>query len=77
MGEKIAMTSPVAQTPDGQGRWTVQFMMPPSYSLESLPKPNDPDIRFRGEPGREMAVLHFSGVAREQNYRQRTLDLRR
>lgn len=77
VGEKIAMTSPVAQTPDGQGRWTVQFMMPPSYSLESLPKPNDPDIRFRGEPGREMAVLHFSGVAREQNYRQRTLDLRR
>jgi hypothetical protein len=76
-GEKIAMTSPVTQTPAGQGRWTVQFMMPSVYALESLPKPNDADIRFRGEPAREMAVLRFSGVARDQNYRMRTEDLRR
>jgi hypothetical protein len=75
-GEKIAMTSPVTQTPNGKGSWTVQFMMPSSYTLEGLPKPNDPDIRFRTEPGREMAVLHFSGVARDQNYRERTADLR-
>ena len=76
-GEKIAMTSPVTQAPNGSGSWTVQFMMPPGYTLESLPKPNDPDIRFRVEPGRVMAVLHFSGVARDQNYRERTEDLKR
>ena len=76
-GEKIAMTSPVTQSPKGKGRWTVQFMMPPSYTLQSLPKPNDPDIRFRVESGREMAVLHFSGVARDQNYRERSEDLRK
>lgn len=76
-GEKIAMTSPVTQTPNGQGSWTVQFMMPPSYTLQSLPKPNDPDIRFRVEPGREMAVLQFSGVARDRSYKERTQDLRK
>ena len=76
-GEKIAMTSPVTQTPTGKGSWTVQFMMPSSYTLQSLPKPNDPDIRFRAEPGREMAVLHFSGVARDPDYRARSEDLRK
>jgi len=76
-GQKIAMTSPVTHAPDGQGRWTVQFMMPSSYTLNTLPKPNDGDIGFREEPAREMAVLHFSGVARDQNYRARTEDLRR
>lgn len=76
-GEKIPMTSPVTQAPNGSGNWTVQFMMPPGYTLESLPKPNDPDIRFRVEPGREMAVLHFSGVARDQSYRERTENLKR
>ncbi len=76
-GEKIAMTSPVAQAPAGEGRWTVQFMMPSAYALNTLPRPNDPDIRFRTEPAREMAVLRFSGIARDQTYRARTEDLRR
>lgn len=71
-GETIAMTRPVSQTPAGHGRWTVQFMMPSAYTLQTLPKPNDPDIHFRGEPEREMAVLNFSGVAREQTYQERT-----
>ena len=76
-GEKIAMTSPVTLAPNGKGSWTVQFMMPPSYTLQSLPKPNDTDIRFRVEPTREMAVLRFSGVARAPDYRERTEDLRK
>lgn len=76
-GEKIAMTSPVTQTPASAGRWTVQFMMPAAYTLENLPRPNDPDVGFRLEPAREMAVLSFSGIAREQNYREKTEALRR
>jgi hypothetical protein len=54
------------------GRATVQFMMPAAYTLNSLPKPNDADIRFRSEPAREMAVMKFSGVARERSYREKT-----
>lgn len=76
-GEKIAMTSPVAQTPQGRGRWMVQFMMPSAYTLQTLPRPSDPDIRFRAEPAREMAVLRFSGVARDQSYREKAEALRR
>lgn len=76
-GEKIAMTSPVTQTPRGKGRWTVQFMMPSTYALNTLPKPKDADIHFRAEPARDMAVIRFSGVARAENYRTQTEDLRR
>jgi len=76
-GEKIAMTSPVAQRPEGAGRWSVQFMMPAAYTLETLPQPKDGDIRFRTEPARGMAALRFSGVARDENYRARSEELRR
>jgi hypothetical protein len=76
-GEKIAMTSPVSQAPTSPGRWTVQFMMPSRYTLDTLPRANDPDIRFRAIPEREMAVVTFSGVARERAYREKSAMLRK
>ena len=76
VGESIPMTRPVTQTPDGQGRWTVQFMMPSGYTLQTLPRPNDPAIHFRGTPAREMAVVRFSGVAREASFRRQSDALR-
>lgn len=74
-GVKIAMTAPVAQTPAAAGRWTVQFMMPSAYSLDTLPRPNDPDVSFRQEPARRMAVLTYSGVANAKNFAERTREL--
>ena len=71
-GERIAMTSPVTQTPLAPDRWTVQFMMPSAYTLSTLPKPTDPDVRFRQEPARLMAALRYSGVAREANFREKS-----
>lgn len=59
--EKIAMTSPVVQTPDADGKWTVNFMMPSEYSMETLPKPTDGDIRiYKSEPYRTVSI-RFSG----------------
>lgn len=74
-GEKIAMTAPVAQAPAAPGRWTVQFMMPAAYRLEDLPRPNDPDVRFRTEPARRMAVVRFSGMAGDASYAARSREL--
>lgn len=76
-GEKIAMTSPVTQKPADPGRWSVQFMMPSAYSLASLPKPNDPDINFRLVPRRAMAALTFSGVANDRLYQEKSSALRK
>lgn len=74
-GETIAMTAPVAQAPTAAGRWTIQFMMPAAWSLAELPKPNDPDVTFRAQPARRMAVITFSGVASPKTYAQRTAEL--
>jgi hypothetical protein len=75
VGEKIAMTAPVTQVPTARGRWTVQFMMPAAYRIDTLPRPNDPDIRFKPEPARRMAVLTYSGVARGGNYAEKSREL--
>jgi hypothetical protein len=64
--EKIAMTAPVLQA--GQsGNWTVRFLMPSNYTLETLPKPNDPRVRLAAVPATRLAVVQFSGLAREDD----------
>ncbi len=69
--EKIAMTAPVLQT--GQsGSWTVRFLMPSSYTLETLPKPNDPRVRLIPVPPARIAVVQFSGLAREDDIATQT-----
>lgn len=68
-GEKIDMTSPVGQQ-RVNGNWAVSFMMPASYSLETLPSPKDPNITLRRVPARHMAAVTYSGLWNEKNYRQ-------
>lgn len=61
-GQKIAMTVPVAQSPQGDGRWTVRFMMPGTSQAETLPAPLDGAIRFvRVAPERQV-VIGFTGL---------------
>lgn len=61
--EKIAMTAPVTQIANA-GNWTVRFTMPSSYTLDTLPEPNDPKVQLRVLPAERVAVLRFSGVAK-------------
>lgn len=62
-GEKIAMTVPVAQTPEPGGKtWVVSFMMPARYTTETLPAPRSDTIRFvKAGPSRQL-VERFSGL---------------
>lgn len=66
-GGKIAMTAPVGQQPV-QGRWAVSFMMPASYTLETLPVPEDPKISLRQVPAHRMAAVRYSGFWSQKNY---------
>lgn len=68
-GEKIDMTSPVGQQRVNDN-WAVSFMMPASYSLETLPTPRDRTITLRQVPARHMAAVTYSGLWNEKNYRQ-------
>jgi len=73
-GEKIAMTAPVSQQPS-EGRWSVSFTMPASYSLETLPIPNDPQIIIREVAARRMAAIRYSGFWSKKGYNQHKLEL--
>ncbi len=66
-GEKISMTAPVSQQRIA-GKWAVSFMMPASYTMETLPTPDDPAIRLRQVPARRMAAVRYSGFWSEEKY---------
>ena len=71
--EKIAMTAPVAQRASGQN-WAVSFMMPASYNMETIPKPDDPSVVLREVPAYRAAAIRYSGRWSEKGYRKH-LDL--
>lgn len=73
--QKIAMTTPVTQAETDQG-WTVQFMMPSEYTLETLPKPKDSRIRIVTTDPVRMAVLRFPGIPTTAALAKRTDELR-
>ena len=72
--EKIAMTAPVTQTQTAE-EWVVRFTMPSSYSLETLPEPNDARVRLRASPPARFAVIRFSGLARPDVVVAKTAEL--
>ena len=74
-GEKIAMTAPVMQSGDA-GRWTVRFVMPAGYTLQTLPKPNDARVKLMATPPSRMAVVRFSGLANAPDVERQTALLR-
>ena len=62
--EPIAMTAPVTQSRDKtDGEWTVRFVMPAEYTLDSLPTPQNRNITLSEVKGVQRAVVRFSGVA--------------
>jgi SOUL heme-binding protein len=66
-GEKISMTAPVSQQ-RAEGKWAVSFMMPASYTMETLPAPDDPNIKLRQVPARRVAAVRYSGFWSEEKY---------
>ncbi len=73
-GTRIAMTAPVLQTKVGES-WTVGFVMPASWTIDTLPKPNNGKVQLRGVAPTRFAALRFSGLAREPDIAQHTARL--
>ncbi len=72
---KIAMTAPVGIESAGN-QWTVSFVMPAEYTLASLPKPLDPQVKIRELPAEKKAVIIFSGFYNEEKVKEKTQALR-
>ena len=61
-GEKIAMTAPVVQQQEGEGGtdWTVHFVMPSEYTMETLPQANNEAVTVKEVPGMYVNQKHVT-----------------
>jgi hypothetical protein len=74
--EKIAMTAPVQQQAFNNA-WKVSFVMPSKYSMDTLPKPNNPKVSIQQLPEKRWVALRFSGFTSNKNiaeHEQRLLE---
>ncbi|HQR25964.1 MAG TPA: heme-binding protein [Nocardioides sp.] len=69
---KLAMTAPVVQEQDPQGRrYVVGFVMPAGVSAEDLPDPLDSHVHTRRVPAETAAAVRFSGRWSRRSYEER------
>jgi hypothetical protein len=68
------MTAPVNQQ-KSEGRWSVSFLMPSKYSMETIPEPLDSDVTLREVPPRKIAAVRYSGTWSRKRYEQKKSDL--
>lgn len=65
---KIAMTAPVTVEPQADTgmhaatQWRIHFVMPSTYTLATLPQPNNPQIQIKELPAKTFVVHRYSGL---------------
>jgi len=67
--EKISMTAPVTQQKTGND-WSIAFVMPAEYRMDTLPIPIDARITLRAIPARLVAVITYSGTWSKSRYEE-------
>ena len=65
--QKIAMTAPVNQQ-RSEGNYSVTFLMPSKYTMETLPEPLDPAVKLREIAARKIAAIRYSGSWSRKKY---------
>jgi len=85
ISKKISMTTPVEMSPlaenllmtssvmDDQinNKWSINFVMPREFSIDTLPKPNNSQVNIIEVPKEKYAVIVFSGLVRESSYAEK------
>lgn len=76
---KLSMTVPVTtQSVGGNGQTIrMRFFMPPEYTMDKLPIPDDKRVKVFELPAQKIAVLKFSGSARKDNFDRHLITLRK
>ena len=71
-GQKISMTAPVIQEKgkEDSNSAIISFVMPESFTLDTLPSPSDNRITLREIPAKIVAVLQYSGGWSEERYKE-------
>lgn len=60
--QKISMTAPVTAQ-QSEAEYVVSFTMPSGYSMETLPRPNNPAVSIESVDAHLAAVVRFGGSA--------------
>ena len=71
--EKISMTLPVTMEAKSKSTYRLHFVMPSSYTLNTLPKSADPRVTIRAIPEQKFASIRFSKFSTEANVAEQTL----
>lgn len=74
-GEEIAMTAPVTSQNNGRD-WKVRFIMPSEYTMQTIPKPNNPEVKLVETKGKTFAVIRFSGSPEDEDLQARETELK-
>jgi hypothetical protein len=69
--QSIAMTAPVEETLADNDAY-MAFTLPSQYSMEDLPEPTNTLVTLHEVPARTMAVVQFSGWARDAVVEEQT-----
>jgi SOUL heme-binding protein len=67
--------SPAESAPAPPQRWRIHFVMPSKQSMQSLPRPNNPEVTLRELPARRYAVVVFSGLTDDATMQAKTAEL--
>jgi len=73
--QKVAMTAPVTQQ-GSKADWVVRFVMPSGYTMQMLPKANNPEVSLKEITGKRFAVIRFSGLAKSKSLEKHTKELK-
>ncbi|NDD92558.1 heme-binding protein [bacterium] len=68
---KMDMTAPVGTVGEA-GKYTISFVMPSKYTLETLPVPNDERVMLRVVPAKRVAAIVFSGFWTQSRFARYT-----
>jgi hypothetical protein len=64
--KKISMTAPVQQQ-QNNNLWEVSFVMPATFTLETIPKPINQDVKLNKIPAEKYITIEFSGTNSNDN----------
>lgn len=70
-GEKIAMTAPVLMN-NQPGASMMSFVMPKDFTLQTTPKPINPDVMVTEVKNYKVAAIQFSGTLSKSNVAKHT-----
>ena len=73
--QNIKMTAPVLINSDNNS-WTIAFVLPDNYTIETTPKPTNKKIKIIVKPQAKMAVISFSGFMNRDSIDDNTQKLK-